>query len=180
MFSIISRWRLFKKMGYKGWYFLIPFYNSFCMFEAVWGNGWKMFLPLWSIVIVIIGFIMTYSARQFYFIPLAIIVAVVYLIVLYAAWCGSLTNSFKKDGWWTVGTFFFYPIMLIVYGISDLAFKEKPFPDYENYDAIDGFVDFFRKQNPTSQKAEVKRCSKCGAILRDGAKYCYECGNVVE
>lgn len=43
---LAANWRVFKKMGYRGWESLVPIYSRYLQFEALYGNGAKMFLML--------------------------------------------------------------------------------------------------------------------------------------
>lgn len=48
-------WKIFEKANKKGWYFLIPGYNFYCMFDIAFGNGWYcllMFIPIVNFVFV--------------------------------------------------------------------------------------------------------------------------------
>lgn len=59
IFTLVCMWKLFVKAGYEGWKCLIPFYNTFCMFEFTWGSGWFMFLsfiPFVNFVIMILTY----------------------------------------------------------------------------------------------------------------------------
>ena len=50
--SLAAAWRLFQKMGRKGWEGIIPIYNTYVLFEELYGNGWRMLLfliPLYNI-----------------------------------------------------------------------------------------------------------------------------------
>lgn len=52
IFLIIAKWKLYKKMGYKGWKSLIPFYSTWLFYKAITGNGWNMFrllIPFYNI-----------------------------------------------------------------------------------------------------------------------------------
>ena len=54
--SKIAWWKLFKKMGYKGWESLLPLYNDYLLFEELYGNGWKMLtllIPFYNIYVLI-------------------------------------------------------------------------------------------------------------------------------
>lgn len=44
--SYVAHWKIFVKMGMEGWKALIPFYNTYLMFKALYGNGWKFLLLL--------------------------------------------------------------------------------------------------------------------------------------
>lgn len=52
---LVVNWRIFVKMGRKGWEGLIPLYNTYVMFDVLMGNGWKMFLlliPIYNIYLI--------------------------------------------------------------------------------------------------------------------------------
>ena len=42
----IAHWRLFQKMGFKGWQGVIPGYNYYLVCKAFYNNGWKVFMAL--------------------------------------------------------------------------------------------------------------------------------------
>ena len=44
--SLAAAWRIFQKMGRKGWEGIIPIYSTFVLFEELYGNGWRMLLTL--------------------------------------------------------------------------------------------------------------------------------------
>ena len=186
MFSIIARWRLFKKMGYKGWIFLIPFYSDFCMFEALYGNGWRYIQPLWVIPLIFgISALLSSTMRSFAMMVFGVLAAVIYVIYYVLSYIIRLTNSFDKDGWWILGTLLFYPVFIIIYGISDLSFNNTSYPDTNNYDAIDGFIDFFRSQNTIGKKnngsnIHKRFCPSCGLPVSPDARFCNECGTPIE
>ena len=181
MFILVSQWRLFKKMGYKGWTCLIPFYSDFCRIEALYGNGWLMFLPVLivfgGIILILLfsGAISDFQSKLTFLIVgnVLIFIAVLVLIIKYIF---DFIHAFNKFGWWTAGMLFFYPIMNIVFGISDFTFKDNYYPNPENYDAIDGFIYFFRNQGPFNKKEIVRHCKECGAVLRENTIFCSKCG----
>lgn len=53
--TLVGWWRMFQKAGYEGWKALIPFYNSYIMFEMGFGSGWMFLLTF----IPCVGGIMT-------------------------------------------------------------------------------------------------------------------------
>ena len=57
---IITNWFIFKKAGRPGWYAIIPLYNTYVLFDIIYGNGWKM---LWLLV----PFVNLYYAFTLYF-----------------------------------------------------------------------------------------------------------------
>lgn len=174
-------------MGYKGWVSLIPVYNNFCLIEALYGNGWLMFVPL--AVGIIGGFLISLISSaidnfqdRIVFYIVCMVLLFVFILVILVKFIFDFVHSFGKSGWWTVGAFFFLPIIVIVFGISDFLFKETEYPnridnEYYNYDAIDGFIYFFRNQLPGNRNINpVRRCKECGAVMRDNTLFCSKCG----
>ncbi len=55
---LLANWFLFEKAGEPGWMSLVPFLNTYKMFEIVYGSGWKFLLLLVPIlnIAVIIGY----------------------------------------------------------------------------------------------------------------------------
>ena len=43
---LTARWRIFRKMGRKGWEAIVPYYNVYVLFKVLYGNGWQMLLLL--------------------------------------------------------------------------------------------------------------------------------------
>ena len=51
---IISRWKIFKKAGEKGWKSIIPIWNTYVLFRIAGRNFWRWFIPLlvaWGLLI---------------------------------------------------------------------------------------------------------------------------------
>ena len=52
--TIIAMWKIFKKAGKPGWASIIPFYNTYCLFDLAWGNGWLFLLSLVPCVNIVV------------------------------------------------------------------------------------------------------------------------------
>ena len=53
---IVAEWKLFQKAGRPGWAALIPFYNTYVMFDIVYGKGIKfltLLIPFYNIYVLI-------------------------------------------------------------------------------------------------------------------------------
>lgn len=44
--TLAAAWRIYQKMGRKGWEGIIPLYNIYVMMEELYGYGWRMLLFL--------------------------------------------------------------------------------------------------------------------------------------
>lgn len=54
--QLAAMWKIFLKMGRQGWESIIPLYNTYVLFEELYGNGWKMLLmliPIYNIYVAI-------------------------------------------------------------------------------------------------------------------------------
>ena len=101
IFSIIVMWKIFKKAGKNGWEAIVPFYNSYVLFEITWGNGWY-FLLMFTTIIPVIGYI-------------ACLVVVIITMV-------KLAKVFGKSGGFAAGLIF---LSVIFMGI--LAFDKSTY-----------------------------------------------------
>ena len=53
--QIVALWRIFSKMGYPGWYSIIPYFKNYILYRELYGDGWLFFLA--SIPVVRLYFI---------------------------------------------------------------------------------------------------------------------------
>lgn len=56
VFACVCNWRLYQKMGREGWEGIVPLYNTYVLFQELYGNGWKFLLlliPLYNIYLFI-------------------------------------------------------------------------------------------------------------------------------
>ena len=44
IFMIVVKWKMYEKAGKPGWAAIIPFYNTYVLFELVGMKGWYVFL----------------------------------------------------------------------------------------------------------------------------------------
>lgn len=53
--TLAGQWRYFQKMGHEGWEGIIPFYNTYILFQELYGNGWKflfLLIPIYNIYVM--------------------------------------------------------------------------------------------------------------------------------
>lgn len=43
---LVAYYKIFEKLGRKGWEGLIPIYNTYVLFKVLYGNGWQFLLLL--------------------------------------------------------------------------------------------------------------------------------------
>jgi hypothetical protein len=56
-FFVYCYWRLYEKMGEKGWYSIIPFYGPYVLYRHTWGPQW--WIPFFggSIIAFVLGYL---------------------------------------------------------------------------------------------------------------------------
>lgn len=86
---------MFTKAGKEGWKSLIPFYNTYLLFELAGMSGW-MFLLV--------------------FVPIGNIVALILL-------CGGLAKQFGQGTGFAVGLFFLTPIFFLILGFGSAQYQ---------------------------------------------------------
>lgn len=58
--SLVGMWKVFTKAGKPGWGAIIPFYNTYCLFDMSMGTGWLFllcFVPCVNVVMLVIMWI---------------------------------------------------------------------------------------------------------------------------
>lgn len=93
--TIVAMWKLFKKAGKPGWAALIPFYNTYTLFDIVYpGHGIKFLLLLIPLVNIYIG------------------------IKCYI----DLAKAFGKSGAYALGLIFLNPIFMCILGFDSSVY----------------------------------------------------------
>jgi len=94
---LVSQWRVYKKMGRKGWEGIIPIYNTFVLFKVLYGNGWRFLLFL---------------------IP-------IYDIYLFFKVNIDLARSFRKGVGFGLGLAFLAPIFNMILGFGSAVYDDN-------------------------------------------------------
>lgn len=94
---IIAKWKIFTKAGKKGWTSIIPFYNTYALFEISGMNGCSFLL----ILIPIVNFII--------------------IVMLYI----NLAKSFGKSIIFALGLIFFNYIFMLILGFGSSRYLEN-------------------------------------------------------
>ena len=62
--TLVAMWKLFVKAGKAGWKCLIPLYNTYCLYDIAWGNGWLFLLMFVPCVNVVVGIMMLFKLAK--------------------------------------------------------------------------------------------------------------------
>ena len=62
--TLVAMWKLFVKAGKAGWKCLITFYNTYCLYDIAWGNGWLFLLMFVPCVNVVVGIMMLFKLAK--------------------------------------------------------------------------------------------------------------------
>lgn len=101
VFMIVCWYKIFRKMGFKGWYALCPVLDSYTICKGVWGDGF-VFLLQWI---------------PFYGIYVAIKTVI------------GLGRSFGKGVGFGLGLLFLSPIFLGILAFGKSEYIGVPYPD---------------------------------------------------
>jgi len=92
--SLVGLWKIFVKAGKPGWGAVVPFYNTYCLFEMSFGTGWLFLLG---------------------FIPC---VGQIMMIIMWI----KLAQAFGKGAGFGIGILFLPVIFLPMLGFGDAQF----------------------------------------------------------
>lgn len=91
---LVANWKIFVKAGKPGWGAIVPFYNTYCLFDMSFGNGWLFLLTL----VPCVGTVMA--------------------IIMYV----KLAQAFGRSGGFAVGLIFLPVIFLPILGFGDAEY----------------------------------------------------------
>jgi len=168
--ALLANWMLYRKMGREGWESIVPLYNSYVMFETLYGNGWK-FLTL--------------------LIPLYNIYVGIKLVI-------DLAHAFNQSTGFGIGMLFLPSIFLLILAFGDAQFRDgsgatktEDFVSKATETVADAVGAFPKKKCPKcgkdiAQNAEFcpfcgeryveKVCPSCGAKMGANEAFCSKCG----
>lgn len=82
-FMIVCMWKIFSKAGQPGWASIIPFYNSYVLFDIAWGNGLLFLLMLVPAANTIIAIILYVKLSQAFGYSGAFAVGLIFLPIIF-------------------------------------------------------------------------------------------------
>lgn len=170
IFGIICNWKIYKKAGKQGWEAIVPIYNIIVLLEIT--N-----LPMWYIAL--------------FFVPIGNII-VLFLIYI------ELAKKFGQSAAFGVGLVFLNPIFMAILAFNKnyvyqgaaampnygQAYAQQPIYNQQpmnNGQMYNQPVNNFQQPQPVMQNQSVQsNCSRCGAPVNPGDKFCMHCGNQIQ
>ena len=165
----IGLWATFKKCGKKGWYSIIPFYNTWVLNEIADLDWW------YAIIIIIPS---SFIINNTYIVGLLDLLKAIANFFI----CYNLSKKFEKDIITTILLFFFPFIMYPIIGFSKNFKYNKDIIVSKNgpIDLNNSNTNFSNQSNDINKNFnEKKYCNCCGNTINNNDKYCRSCGNKI-
>ena len=115
--TIIGAWKVFCKMGEKGWKSLIPFYNDYVIYKNIWRSSWYF---VFLIISIVIGLLESRTADAY--VGLASIILSVFAIAIEFKAMISMSRSFGHGIPYALGLYFFRPVFMVILGFNNDSF----------------------------------------------------------
>lgn len=162
----VGLWATFKKCGKKGWYSIVPFYNTWVLNEIAELDWW------YAIIIIIPG---SFIVKNTYMVGLFNLIKAIASFFI----CYNISKKFKKGIGTTILLFFFPFIMYPVIGFSKEFNYNKDIVVSKNgpIDLNDNNSSSNQNNNANNNFDEKRYCSYCGNMINNTDKYCRSCGS---
>lgn len=125
VFYIPTKWRLFEKLGRKGWEGIIPVYDQYVFYKTMWNI--KFFCLNIIFVIFAIIFATAYSFTDLAGYNIAVNLTNVARLMIQFMLCAKIASGFRKGKYFGIWLYFFpvicYPIL--AFGKAMPANNEK-------------------------------------------------------
>lgn len=129
--TIVGYWNIFRKAGRPGWAAIIPFYNTYVLYDITWGSGIVAIAP---IVIAILLFVVGGW------------VGTLLMILSFALTCVTAYKTalaFGKNIGFAVGLVLLVPIFVMILGMSkDIQYLGVPQDGFTYNDIRQKFGEF--------------------------------------
>ena len=123
IFSIVCSWKIYEKAGVAGWKCLIPFYNTYCLFDIAWETKYFWMFLVSTIVMNVLNVISSQSDTGIV-LMLAFVVAI-FIIVLQIMLNVNLAKAFGYSGWFALGLIFLNIIFLAIIAFGKNEYIRK-------------------------------------------------------
>ena len=113
IFYILAYWRIFTKLGRKGWEGIIPIYNRYIFFNEVWDK--KVFLMDLFFTFIGIAFAIAFSYTEMFIYDLLVVFVNIVRFIIQFMFCNKTADVFGKGKYFGIWLAFFpiicYPIL---------------------------------------------------------------------
>lgn len=172
--GIIANWNIFKKAGKEGWEAIIPFYNTWVLFEISGLNWWWFLIALSPVVISFMGiFVILFLKVDGS--GLSTLANLVSMFTWFNCYY-NLAKKFRKDTTTAVlaGIFNFIFIYIFAFSKKEIYYAdEKVSPN----GVIPGNENSTQTSNATTNEDnQIMVCTGCGCKIENNHKFCSVCG----
>lgn len=124
-------WRMFEKAGEKGWKSLIPVYNMYIAYTISWEKGKSAFFAVVALWFASFAFLLALASTavtspEWYIAGVTSFMTAAFACIIHALFCFKQAMSFDRGGGYAILAFFFYPFMMVYYGMSYKAIYYAP------------------------------------------------------
>lgn len=103
IFYILTYWRIFTKLGRKGWEGIIPIYNRYIFFNEVWDK--KVFLMDLFFTFIGIAFAIAFSYTEMFIYDLLVVFINIVRFIIQFMFCNKTADVFGKENILESGSF---------------------------------------------------------------------------
>lgn len=116
--SVVAYWKIFNKIGEKGWKSLIPFYSEYVLIRATWKTKW-----FWTILVCLILTVGFLSVVYFFaktnpafanIFGILACITMLFLLVLDVISLYRVSVCFGHGAGWTVGLVLVFPVFVLM------------------------------------------------------------------
>ncbi len=119
---VVAKWKIFTKMGVKGWKALIPVYSDFILYDKVWDK--KMFLASWGIIVA--GIVTNFLSFKFIHLTMFDAIDTVLLFAGFLITIGlnyKIAKAFGFGKKFTVGLLLLNSIFMLILGFGKSEYQ---------------------------------------------------------
>lgn len=116
-------WYMFAKAQVPSWKCFIPFYNTYIAYTISWEKGKSAFFAVLALGFASFAFLLVNASTamataEWYISYVAAIVSFGIACIIHAVFCIRQALSFDRSAGYAALAFFFYPLMMMYYGLS--------------------------------------------------------------
>lgn len=118
-FKAVTAWKMFQKLGLKGWKAFIPFYNLYIEYRFTWESNWS--IAAWGGAIA--GYLLQmYTKGTFSMLGTALFLTGT---VVKVRGNFKLSEAFGKDRLYGLGLWLLTPVFVLMLGLGSSKYQKK-------------------------------------------------------